>query len=338
MKSIESKLNNMDTKHLLENEEPLNPTEKQRIMNLINCQLDQKTKAPHRRFATKKVIACVVACVLVLSAVAVGAATIFPWNSSFSTLFHLDDESKAALSPSGMEINQSVTQNGFTVAAKQAASDAYGTYVIIDVTAPEDMKIEDNYDFGENDTTVNDIDSLFWDHYLLSKANNHATYVFYVSTPQNISGHKVSLSLKNFGYFKDNESARLEDKNQFHSLIDGEWNLSWNVSYQDISKNYAVNKNVKIHGGKAKIKTLSISPYSATITLKEIKPFLEHTHYEERNLTVTMKNGTVYDINNCENLSDNVNVITLTFPKVISVDDISSISYGKLTVPMDTLK
>lgn len=332
MKDIDKLLNDINKYENLDNEQPLESEEKNRIMEMtmkkINDEfigLDHKSK-----FKKRKICAILIGALLAFSTVGVSAGVIFNWNEKLSNYLNINTYQKDELVETGMEINQSATDNGLTVTALQSVGDKYGVYILFDIEAPEGMDLTKNHNFLKMKWKIDGIITSNVEYSIINCNKNKATLILNLEMPENVSGRGINIEFENFGY--------KEEDDDFDIQLEGKWNFSWTLDYEDVSKNYEVNKDLKIYGGEAVFETLNVSPFSTTVILSEKKPFEIHSKDniwdDNRGIIVKLKSGDIIDRNNCGNIADNLTVITMSFGKVIDVNEIESISFDGIEVKL----
>lgn len=327
MKDIDEVLNDINKYESFHNESSLEGDEKKRILEMTMKKINDESikKSRNVGFSKRKICLLIIASILIFSMVGASVAVIFKWNEKLSNYLKVDKAQKEELNSTGMEINESVTENNLTITAVQSVGDKYGIYILLDILAPEDITLSKDYDFSRIKMKIDGLVAYQSKFSIIDAKNNTATLLVSVNTSENVNGKKITLEMNDLGYYNIN------DDEQFNSVIKGVWNLSWNLNYKDVSKDYKVNRNMKIYGGEAVFESINVSPFSATVILSEKTKFDIHSHDSpwdnNQGLSVKLKNGDIIDMNNCGNIFDDTIVITMSFGRIIDVNEIESISF-----------
>ncbi len=114
----------------------------------------------------------------------------------------------------------------------------------------------------------------------------------------------------------------------------GEWKLSFNLTYEDTSRSYTINQEAAISGFTGFIKTIELSPMSMKIKYQTDQPMsTENRALFENNwledgpdLYLILKDGTkVNYLSSMEDIQNNICTFYALFPYVIDLDRISKI-------------
>ncbi len=114
----------------------------------------------------------------------------------------------------------------------------------------------------------------------------------------------------------------------------GEWKLSFNLTYEDTSRSYTINKKATISGFTGSIKTIDISPLSMKIDYQTDKPmnaenkvlFEDNWLKNGSNMCLIMKDGTKINyLSGVEDIQNNICTFHAMFPYVIDLDQIDKI-------------
>lgn len=328
MNDIDQLLNNINKDENLNNESTISESEKKRILDMTMKKINDESKRKSRKvnFSKRKICLIIIACILVFSAVGVSAAVIFNWNEKLSNYLKVDTVQKEKLSTTGMEINKSVTNNNLTITAVQSVGDKYGLYLLLDIVAPENITLSKDYNFSRLNIKIDGLIAYGYKYSIIDAKENTATLLINVNTSEDLNNRELSITMNDLGYYNDSNK---QDK--FNSIIEGTWDISWKLNYKDVSKDYEVNRDMKIYGGEAIFKSINVSQFSATIVLIEKTKFDIHSHDspwdKNQGIIVKLKNGEIIDMNNCGNIFDDTTVITMSFGRVIDVNEIESISF-----------
>ena len=150
---------------------------------------------------------------------------------------------------------------------------------------------------------------------------------------QNLTGKEICFTLMDLG------DGRGED---FRSIVDGEWNLKWKLSYQNNAKKIKVNKRIDLYGGKYNWDSISISPLSVSVSTTMIEQGIIHQSDDE---TVDLNDESYVDFADGTRLNkeymdtddiymDGANV-SMTFHSIKEFDDIVSVTFAGVTIPVN---
>lgn len=238
------------------------------IVHTVNMQISRKTE---RVIMIKKRLILTVAAILVLGSVTAGAAYLFQWNDKLADRFGVNDTQQDKLAAEGTvaDVNQSVTNNGLTVKAVQTLGDKNGLYILLDVKAPEGSALSINNSFEGFKLTIDgtaDINyfSGFMDDNADTSGNsanavNERYYEIWVfnNEQKDLSGSAISISFSNLQV----EMGKLDLK----TVLQGEWDLSWKLSYSDSTRTFDINKSFDVGGRKVFVKSIELSPLSMSV-------------------------------------------------------------------------
>jgi hypothetical protein len=117
-------------------------------------------------------------------------------------------------------------------------------------------------------------------------------------------------------------------------IHEGKWELSFNLSYEDTTRSYTIDKEAAIFGFTGTIKTIDISPLSMKIIYQADKPMNDENRalFEDNwvksgaNIYLIMKNGTKMNyLSGDEDIQNNICAFNAMFPYVIDLDQINKI-------------
>lgn len=271
------------------------------------------------------------------------------------------------LGKSGKPVDQSVTDNGTTVAVKAVTGDQNDAYILLDVTAPQGTKLDRNdYSFYRGDS-VTEMDLLEkggagitgygwsggWDYTTLQDAapeDNRVQIVLSLNfSGIDLRGKEVRLSFKNITVPDKNR------KTEYLPVIQGEWNLEVPLDYTSPSKELTVNRlthfkpyaDPKTPAGDREensettlpctVKTIRLSSLSAVVVYGSDKTAAEgHANPTPSTLTIHFKDGTQAAMQGIGPgmAGDTESTRSYLFNAPVDIDSISSVTVGDLTVPV----
>ncbi|MGL5347264.1 MAG: DUF4179 domain-containing protein [Peptostreptococcaceae bacterium] len=303
--------------NLLDNEVPLNIDEKQRILKITMDKIPtNKTKV----FSKKKLLIGVLVATMMVGTVAM-ASEYFELNLDNKLLSYLKiDKHNEQLNGAGAYINKSVTDNNLKLNIKQTLGDKHSVYILVDVEVPEDIIIPEYASFNQSTIMLKKQSSAGWAISDLEDENindNKKSYLISYSTEGELNKNEITLDFKDFGYYSDKSD-------DFIPLVKGNWKISWELDYTDVSKEISVNRFVSAKDNKFFVRSVNISPISVSANI---------IGKNNGNFTiqeVTLKDGTSYkgeDFNSMGNSSSLLKAFTsVEFGKVIDINQIESIT------------
>lgn len=275
----------------------LNYFEKQRVLTDTIDRINSKKSARHSTFRRAAIICAI--CVTFVTSVA--AAGFFRLDEIFYNFLHGSDTN---VQVSGEDIAAQDTSNGVTVTAKQIIGDDYGFYVIF-------------YTGKNNNITVNraEVEIKGAEVYQCSdiigmEGGILNTFMLHIMSAENLQGRQIAV--------------RLSDKNG------STWDLNWKISYSNSAKNFDVSKPIRIYGGSALWKSVSISPVSVTVRLTDLRNTKTHCGNPNDTITVTMDDGSVFSSDSSidTDILHYTDFITMSFNKIINIGKVKSISFA----------
>lgn len=288
------------------------------------------------------VIAAVVAALCVTAA----AAYVIQWNGKLAEHFHADKQQQSELVSAGAvaPVDQTVTQNGVTVTAVQTLGDKNGVYMLFDVKAPEGVTLSENNAFEHigikmdgvrcsncSGGFISDTD----DNNSPTCAVNERYFELWLNNTErtNWKGKTITLDFTNLQADKG--------KLDFVTAVEGQWELSWTLSYMDETKTFEINKAYDMNGHEVLVKSIELSPLSMTLDLggDGLKQLVDDSDFNQCGclctLSLTMRDGTA--LNNVigpggENFTGTSYTRTTSFDKVLDVGQVTGFT---LTFPWE---
>lgn len=322
------------------------------VQNTLNTQLPNKTG---RKRIMKKRYPFVLAAVVAALCVTAAAAYVIQWNGKLAEQFHANEQQQSELASDGAvaPVDQTVTQNGVTVTAVQTLGDKNGVYMLFDVKAPEGITLSDTNVF---ENTNVDIDGQ---HVSCSGGfmnNNDKT-----GSPSGAASERYyELRLNNTEKTDWNGktitvdfTSLQADKGKLNmvNVVEGNWKLSWTLSYSDKTQAFEINKTYNINGHKVLVKSIELSPLSMTLNIggDGLKQLIDDSNLKECGGLLTcslkLKDGTSFedfDGGRRENpgeilpgngsWTDTTYTRTNPFGKILDVDQVTGLT---LTFPFE---
>ncbi|MBR0598006.1 DUF4179 domain-containing protein [Sinanaerobacter chloroacetimidivorans] len=221
---------------------------------------------PRRRFRSLLLAGILVMAMFTISF----AAYYYQLDEKFlSYLGTRGDEQTKVLNSSGVPIHKQVTNNGLTIDVKEIIGDQYSFYVLFDVIAPEGMILNrEQYRFDLERLFVEGANSMGWSFDQLPDGNtkdNKISLVLSANVNEDLIGKPASLTFENFTTYHWDEETQ---DGTWLPLVDGQWKVDFTLDYKDLSQTITVGKDVDIFKGKSTFESISISPLSATVSVK----------------------------------------------------------------------
>lgn len=161
---------------------------------------------------------------------------------------------------------------------------------------------------------------------------NKKSYLIDFNSQSKLTDNKITLSFEDFGYYSEKD-------NEFITLVEGKWNISWDLKYNNTAKTFTVNHFVKENNYKSIITSISIFPISIYVNM------LGENYDNFVINSINMKDGTVYnsdmsDLSNKECIFSSCvggssflkSYTSGNFTKILGVNEIESITIGNETI------
>lgn len=289
-----------------------------------------------KRNHTKAAVA-VIGVLLAGSTITAGARAIY-LNSHLADYFRVTaptnkenaDKLRNTTKDMVQNVNTTATSNGVTLTIKQVIGDDFGCYLLMTVSGIKNE--EDNLlstpAFKNLDITISNKKNLqISDLKCMGLENGIYNYILKIGC-ENLDGSNITIKAKDFGY----------NEQKFIPVAKGNWTLQWNLSYKGKTKEYAVNKDINVYGGKAVWDTLSITPLSASIslTMKTKNKVEMSENLANDALYVDFANGKRLNTKymDTEDVYDDATKISMSFPTITDIDDIVSVTFAGVTYPI----
>lgn len=248
--------------------------DKERVKQLVHAGLSQDIKAQahrcHRKPTGRLSRAAMAAAIFFLCAGSATAAAVhFEWDDALRTFLHPTAKQSEQLMPAGAEVNQSITDNGVTVTIRQVLGDKYSVYILGDIQAPEGTVLDDNFSFDTNHLRIESDDepySLGYGFDIIAAENrptdNTLSFIYDLTASQALINSTAHLHLADLRYY-DIEAG------DYQTLVSGNWDFSWPMTYTDISQTDGVEHNAAaILGDGNKITEITFSPLSLSLIVQ----------------------------------------------------------------------
>ena len=299
-----------------------------------------------RRKTMKKRFPIVLAAVIAALCVTAAAAYVTQWNGKLAELFDADEQQQSQLASAGAvgSVDQTVTENGLTVTALQTLGDKNGVYLLLDVQAPEDIALSDSNVFEGMGVDIEGVGNhVSWSGGFMSNfdktaspngADNERYFELWLNNTEQEDWNGKTITLD----FKNLQADR--SKLDLYTVVEGEWKLSWTLSYTDQMQTFDLDKTYTVNGHAVTVKSVELSPLSMTLTLggDGLKTLIDDSDLNECGCLctaiLTLRDGTTIDMNGpgSENYTDTSYVCTKSFDKVLDVEQVTGLT---LTFPWE---
>lgn len=265
----------------------------------------------------------------------------------------------------GRPIGASCTSNGITITA-DAIIGMRNAYAVVYTIEKDDGTAFDELDMNQNGTynlvldgggSINALTALR----LSIDASGGTRYTFDADPTDNaiqlvemmsfggsgvsLVGETLHFNATEIGFTRVGKDGRNLPS---QAIATGDWNMSFKIDYEDLSVDLPAGQTFTINGSSAVVDELAVSPLGATITYtvdatdEASGPTGLETDAEKRvghgDFTVTFADGTTQELGSGYTSwqQDGKTVVQKTwfFDQIRDVDDITSITVGDLTVPV----
>ncbi len=234
--------------------------------NRVENALAEISVERNRRLSKKGLAAIVLAAVLALGSITALAAGYFQWNQKLAEIFGADKVQQNNLIEKGVteQAESSVTDNGLTISLVQTLQDMDYFYALLEVTAPEDIKLTDTnlfeewqFDiFGQKDYSYS-TGHGFMDVIQEPEITNKRYYEIWIKKSIDFNEKNFTLHFKNL----QADAGKLD----MYTILKGDWTLTWKMSYKDSTESFDMNKKYNLSGYDVLVKRVEISPLSMTV-------------------------------------------------------------------------
>lgn len=150
---------------------------------------------------------------------------------------------------------------------------------------------------------------------------------------QNLTGKEISFTLNDLGDGCDGD---------FREVVKGQWKLNWKLSYENNAKQLKVDKAIDLYGGKYNLDSISISPLSVSVSTTMIKQGIVH---QSDDASVDLNDEFYVDFADGTRLNkeymdtDDIYMdgsdVSMTFHSIKKYEDIVSVTYAGVTIPVN---
>ncbi len=263
-----------------------------------------------RKKVLKKRFIIVFAALISVFGVTATAAQVIQWNNKLAQKFGVNEQQQNKLASDGAmtPVGQTVTKNGLTITALQTLGDNNGVYLLFNVKAPKGITLSDSNGLGM-DVDIEGIGhniSLtcgFMDNSdptaSPSGAANERYYEVYLdnSEKENWNGKTITVDFANLTVVDPDDSPTPNRR----VVVEGNWKLSWILSYSKQMQTFDINKTYNINGHQVVVKSVNLSPLTMTLELggSGLAQLVANSDLKEAGnlctLSLIKKDGTTFD-------------------------------------------
>lgn len=312
-----------------------------------------------RRITVKRKFPIMLAAAVAALCVTAAAAYVIQWNGALAQRFGADQAQQEKLTSSGAvgTPDQTVTENGVTVSALQTLGDKTGVYLLLCVKTPEGVALSDNSAFEGTQVNIEGSkDGVSWSGGFMSDSaeiasssgkSNERYYELHLLNSQQAdwNGKTITLNFKNL----QEDRGKLD----LYTVLEGDWSLSWTLSYTDQMRTFQLNKSYTVGGHAVTVKSVQLSPLSMTLSLggDGLKALIGDSDLDQCGTlctaALTLRDGTTIDDIGGEGGSDGYTDASYTsvtrFGTVRDTDQVAALiltfpwesGNNTLTIPLD---
>ncbi len=343
--------------------EPLTRAEQKRILSIINNKTGIAPKRKKRHIARTLLIA---ACVTALLAVTTALAAYFmELEKPLGDMLGVTEENFDEIANAVDAPVCSVTDNGVTVNVLQTLADSRTVYAVFEVIAPENVKMEQWYEFeryhffpADSYDHPEKYGSFSMDVSVVEADGNRMKCIATADGfTKELPDCEWMLELENIGNFKG-----AEPNHEWNGYIDGKWTIKWNYSSEKNPETKRVPVNIPLGDGARDISItdITLTPISALFEIEGVLTEDEVTEIQtddarmldkfreiddtacDSNLSVKTNDGIIDWQHGCETShmgGQDGNLIKyryyMRFDNIIEMDDIKSVIVNGVEYPIE---
>lgn len=328
--------------------EDLTEEEKARILDMALRKIDDRpAEAESERIAPipvnrkrgikRRVLLAALIAVFAFASTAF-AAEVFQWDVRLSNYFGMEGENSANLSGGGMNVGVSAENNGVTMKAVQTMGDGTNLNILFDVTAPASMTIypESGFDMiylRVGEPGMDGPTGMGYGCTMLEDDNekdNKATFLLSMEADKKINNKKINVKFENLRHYVAGSGEMVTD-------CEGQWELEWNLDYEDISTRFMIGKELAVKGNTINVDSISVSPIALNVRMRssyfkefDAAPRAPGEGDPVQITAITLKDGTVLTQEDtlgwgCS-IRGNESVINMQMRKLLDPDQVRSVT------------
>lgn len=259
----------------------LGEDERERILKRA-CSLIEEEPSERRRFQGKRLVLLAAAAILALGALTVSAGEYVKIHPELAEFLGISSEApvpeihKVAMdletaSDSGKNWKLEDEENGLKVSAKQVVNDGEIVYIYFQFQLPEgiyEKSTEEHkkmFHFDQCSFQMEGGEEKALGGVILKESRSDPGNYYAVGEIDSLQDferkQEISITFQNFGYV---DAA--EDSTKWVDVIEGQWELNWELEYKNAAVNYPVEKEIPVETGMVAIENIRVSPLSVKVT------------------------------------------------------------------------
>ncbi len=304
--------------------------------------IPQKRKRPHKLFSKKKLafgilVAALVGTISVSAHEGKGVEKIVEVIENIVIKKPLAE--KVHMEPEEMEEAESImVENieeedkakaecgGVVVSVEQIVSDGEDAYVYLSVELPDHLELESMNEegtlyFRQNEIQIGDREPERAGCVIQRESKQQGYVVVHVNL-ENLEepSYEVSLTLNNLDFALTSEDG---NSREVHRIVEGSWNLQWNMSCKKITKQVPLEAVIDAHDGMVTTEYAVLSPLSLRIVGTIECDDLQYSQTSCAIYNVILKDGTLEDYDaSYSQIEDGTYIMKCYFKHMIPIEDI----------------
>ncbi|MDO4287145.1 MAG: DUF4179 domain-containing protein [Eubacteriales bacterium] len=307
---------------------------------------EQQHNRMHR--PVRRMVLVIAAALAILIGTASATGTLKNLAEIFSPVLGSSEDQIEIMGAMGQPIGVSDTDNGITITADGVIGDKYNACIVYTISWDEEntIPLPDNWQqnadtymmFEFDDINLRDTQgSSFGTAWFTDNdpTDNAIQYCRTISGDAELLLGKVTATFENLQY-------RSTDISEPDTIFEGDWELQFDINYEDSSISLDSEKVFPYKGTHVTISNAIISPIGVHIEIKVDTPSWDSEDLNNIPLKLTKTDGTVLDLTQkcgyyCWTSDDLIEFIMGkggTFDEIIPLDEIESVTVGNVTYPV----
>lgn len=291
-----------------------------------------------RRALPKRKIAAVIAAALILLLATTAFAAGLGWHEEFIELFRPGGEHIAELEGATDMPEATVSHDGITISVRQSLADAFGVYVLYEMSVPEDIVLDDGMGWAFEGLSVphrkvegSAIGALGGSEILEQSGNKRTVLIYETGNTTAIESGKLELFFMNL--------CPMDSSGMYGGdpLVEGQWGLEWDFEYEDPGK--WMRDDIPLGGDI--IDELYISPISFCLRIvydekaPRVNPVIQFSDGSEIVINTTGRNVSKTGFLSNEATGEYTYQFFCRFDELIELDNVVSVQVGEVTIPIE---
>lgn len=263
------------------------------FIDTINS-IEKNNEETYRKFGTKKMILLVAVLILALSTITVGATYIFAWNEAALDWLGVSEELAEHLNQEGIAKQEYAADSdaGIEISAIQSVMTDEYCYVLLSVSAPEQVPIDDvlfRETYVESDVGI---ERCIVSHALYDSEDNGNLWeaLLFIDDAVDYSGADVVIVLQDL----ERGDLRTEGDETLiihETLVEGEWRILLTLPSESEILEINQERTMQIGHHEVNIKRMEVTPFQIRLYGDEE---LEHALYYQTKYVsgITYQDGT----------------------------------------------